>query len=368
MHKVVISGYYGFNNIGDESILTSIIYNLKEKVEDIDITVLSVNPQSTVQKHQVEAINRKAVVDIYKSIKKCDLLISGGGSLLQDVTSGRSMTYYLGVILIGMVLRKKIMIYSQGIGPVNRGFNQWLMKWVLNYVDCITVRDIKSKDTLIKLGVRKPSIHITSDPVIGLQKVGIEEGRKKLIQSGIDPHGKKPLIGFALRGWKSNEQYQEQMGKLADEMMEKLNAQVVFLPFHYGEDLCVLDGIHGKMEQPGVFMKERYSVDEMLSIVGNLDVLVGVRLHSLIFAAVMNIPMVAISYDPKIDSFMESLDLNSFTSLQELENVDIIGELRSILEKKQDEKVLLSQRVMKLKNKLAMNEEIVNQLLAKGER
>ena len=87
MVRILISGYYGFNNIGDESILQAVVDNLRGKLSDIEVTVLSQNPDFTAQKYEVHSVNRKSVKDIVKAIKNCDLLISGGGSLLQDVTS-----------------------------------------------------------------------------------------------------------------------------------------------------------------------------------------------------------------------------------------------------------------------------------------
>ena len=68
MNKIVISGYYGFNNIGDESILTAIISNIRENIDNIDITVLSKDPELTSKKHKVDAINRKSMLTIIKEI------------------------------------------------------------------------------------------------------------------------------------------------------------------------------------------------------------------------------------------------------------------------------------------------------------
>ena len=114
MIHILISGYYGFNNIGDESILRAVVDNLRTKLDNIDITVLSKNPNSTAQKYGVDSVNRKSVKDIIKAVRKCDLLISGGGSLLQDVTSKKSILYYLMIIWVGLFFRKKVFIYSQG--------------------------------------------------------------------------------------------------------------------------------------------------------------------------------------------------------------------------------------------------------------
>ena len=103
MHRIVISGYYGFNNIGDESILKAVVDNLRDRIEDIDITVLSQNPESTREKFGVKAVDRMSVAQIVKSIARSDLLISGGGSLLQDVDS--------------LVFRKKSVYLQPGDRP-----------------------------------------------------------------------------------------------------------------------------------------------------------------------------------------------------------------------------------------------------------
>ncbi|MDF2548728.1 MAG: polysaccharide pyruvyl transferase [Anaerosolibacter sp.] len=364
MAKIVISGYYGFNNIGDESILTSIVNNLKQAIPNVDITVLSVNPQSTEKKHGVKAINRKNAMQILQEIKNCDLLISGGGSLLQDVTSGKSISYYLGVIMMGLMMKKRVMIYSQGIGPVNRSYNRMLVKYVLNKVDCITVRDEKSKDELLNIGVNIPPVFITADPVIGLDKVPLELGRTQLIKEGLEADNGKPIIGFAIRGWKKNDRLKSVLAKTADRLIEKLDVQVVFVPFHYGEDIRFMEEIEEEMNQKAVFVKHKYDVQEMLGITGNFDLLIGVRLHSLIFAAIMNVPMIGISYDPKNDSFMASLEQKCLCEVEELALEDLLIDIEAKWANLQGEKEILKKCVIQLKDKLALNEKLVRDLLA----
>ena len=91
MSKIVISGYYGFNNAGDEALLTAILAALRAKEPKADITVISGNPGNTIAKHQVKSLYRFAAVRLLRAIREADLVISGGGSLLQDVTSKRSL-------------------------------------------------------------------------------------------------------------------------------------------------------------------------------------------------------------------------------------------------------------------------------------
>lgn len=366
MHKIVISGYYGFNNIGDESILTSIVDNLKERIADIEITVLSVNPQSTAERHKVRAIDRKNIVQIYRAIKKCDVLISGGGSLLQDVTSRRSISYYLVIMLMAILLGKKVMVYSQGIGPINRHINRHFVQWVLNKVDCITVRDEKSHKLLQDIGVNRPPMYVTADPVMSLKKGDIEIGKRRLIREGMQNGDRKPLIGFAIRGWQRNERLKENIAKTADKLIENFGVEVVFIPFHFGEDIQMMEDIEDAMEHEGIFVKNKYDIYEMLGIVGNLDLLIGVRLHSLIFAAIMNIPMIGISYDPKIDSFMESLGLSTLCSVDQLAYEDLLMEIENKRNQSTQDKEKLFYSVEKIQKKLEINEKLLKDLLKQG--
>ena len=172
MYNILISGYYGFNNIGDESILRTVIDNLREKLPDVEITVLSQSPARTAEKYAVKAAQRMNLWDIFRSVWRCDMLLSGGGSLLQDATSSRSILYYLFILRLAQLLGKRTFIYSQGIGPINAPRNRRLTASVLRRADGIVVRDSKSRDLLLELGVPDLLIHVTADPVIRVKAPG----------------------------------------------------------------------------------------------------------------------------------------------------------------------------------------------------
>lgn len=118
--KLVISGYYGFGNAGDEAMLAAILEAILDVIPNAEITVISGNPKDTMDKHGVKAISRLSPLPIIKALKGCDLLISGGGSLLQDVTSDRSLYYYLSIIRMAKWFNRPVMLYAQGIGPLLR--------------------------------------------------------------------------------------------------------------------------------------------------------------------------------------------------------------------------------------------------------
>ena len=144
MSKILISGYYGFANAGDEAMLTAIIESLRQVEKNVELTVLSGNPEDTAAKHQVCSVYRFNPLGIIRAMKDSELIISGGGSLLQDVTSKRSLLYYLSIIGLGKFFGKKVMLFAQGIGPIRAKWARKLTSLVCNEADLITVRDSES--------------------------------------------------------------------------------------------------------------------------------------------------------------------------------------------------------------------------------
>lgn len=364
MNKITISGYYGFNNMGDESILRALVSDLKMNVEGIDITVLSKNPELTESKHMVKAISRKNLFQIIKSIKNCDLLISGGGSLLQDSTSKKSIIYYLAIMYIGIFLRKKVLIYSQGIGPINSSFNKWLTKLVLDKVDVITLRDGKSEQELREINIKNPNVYVTADPVIALEPGELSKGLEILKAEGLNGSGRK-LVGFAVRGKAKSEEFVAELAAISDRLTEEQDLSVVFIPFHHGEDIEILSRIESKMKNEAIFLNKSYEIPELLGIVGNMDVLVGERLHSIVFSAVMSVPMIALSYDPKIENFMNNISEEVFSKIDKLDFESLYEEINRKLDFECENKNRIKKKMSDLREKLKKNTTEIARLLGK---
>jgi len=305
-NRIVLSGYYGFNNLGDEAVLYSILRTLRTAKPDLKFTVLSNDPSKTKKAYNVEAVNRWSLKEVLRALYQCDLLISGGGSLLQDTTSPKSLLYYLGVVFLAKLLDKKVIYYAQGVGPINSYLGRKLVPLVSNMVDIIAVRDQDSKNLLQQLGVKKPPIYVKADAVLGLYRNEIERksGQDLLERYGIDLSNKRPMIGIAVRQWQGLTGYLKAVAQLADELIRR-GYRVLLLPMHFPEDVTVSRELTRLMEEEPVLIKEQCSVVEMLGVIGELDLMIGMRLHSLIMAAVMGVPSVGISYDPKVDSFLK---------------------------------------------------------------
>lgn len=319
MSNVVISGYYGSRNAGDEAMLAAMVEVLSDFDPKINITVISANPKDTRQRHGVAAVGWLDLPGIFASLRRADLLISGGGSLLQNVTSRRSLYYYLLMIFLAHVAGTPVMLYAQGIGPINGTFARWAMGYIGNRVKMITVRDRGSLQELESLGVTVPPVKPTADPVHAIHQADKGIGQKILRQQGAAA-GEKPLVCISVREWCGLEHYKKVVAQAADAIAEEFNAQVVFLPMQYPEDVKTAETVAAMTQHPVVILPEEYNTVELLSIVGNMELLISIRLHALIFAGVMGVPMVGISYDPKVDRFLESVGESAAGNI---ENIDL---------------------------------------------
>lgn len=321
MSRIVLSGYYGFGNIGDEAILFSIIKELRRKERKIEIVVLSGSPEETSKSYKVDTVKRWNFFQVLCELIKADLLISGGGSLLQDIKGLRSILYYLGIILLAKLLGKPVFFYAQGVGPVQSYLGKVLVRLVINMVDEITVRDRDSKEFLAELGVRR-SVWVTADPVLGLkvEELHRDAGGKLLKRTGIDPGAEleKPIVAFAIRDWKGLQEYKKAIARVADDLVRQ-GWQVLLLPMHFPTDVAACRELENIMEEESKVLKEKCSVEEMMGVFTYLELVVGVRLHALILAAVAGVPFVAVSYDPKIDAFLKEMEVAGAGKIETLD-------------------------------------------------
>ncbi len=324
MPKVVISGYYGFKNNGDEAMLYAMLKALGQRVRGFDPVVLSSDPEETGRFFGVRAVPRHDLRLILNELRRADLLISGGGGLLQDVTGPNSILYYLGVVTMARMLQKPVFFYGQGIGPVRTALGRTLMRLVVNRVDMITVRDRESKDELAGLGVVRPRVEVTADPALGLDVAEIkpEPGVAILEGAGVTPGS--DLVGVSVRAWKGLVAYKGVIARVCDHIAAR-GRRVVFLPMHYPVDIAVSREIASLMKQSPVIIERRLDFKEMLSLMAQTRMIMGMRLHFLIFGAILNIPMVGISYDPKVDRFLSLVDMPSGGSVDNLDYHRLVG-------------------------------------------
>ncbi len=306
--RIVISGYYGFGNVGDEAVLSGILGALRERLPAARITVLSAAPASTRRTHNVHAVPRGGL-RLLGTLAGADLFISGGGSLIQDATSARSAVYYLALLALAALLSRRTMIYAQGIGPLRRGWVRRFARSVLERTDLITVRDDDSLRFLRELGVTA-GIHVVADPVFALDPAPDVHVRELL-----GPRG-APRIGVALRPW-GDDTYTRAVVEAVQVVRGSVGgAQVVVFAFHPARDLAIC---RTAAELLGAQVVADLLPREMMAAVGTLDLLVGVRLHALIAAIAAGVPPVGLSYDPKVDGLFRRVGIGHLLPVEGLQ-------------------------------------------------
>lgn len=307
---VVVSGYYGFANSGDEAVLHAILTALRAEAKaasvELRVIVLSGNPAETARIHQVEAAHRMRPREVLGALRRADAVISGGGSLLQDVTSGKSVLYYLAVIRLAQLLRKPVYVYAQGIGPIhNRSRFGPMIRSAFRRCRFISVRDAESKELLTAFGLEPARIEVVPDPVMGMG------AGHSFVEQTVEG---RPKVGVSVRYWRED---REELSAIADSLLQiakaRSDAHFTFLPFHLPSDREASEWTAERLLAMGI-PQEKVDVhpgtehpSEMLRLVGGCDVLIGMRLHSLIYAATVGVPPVGVSYDPKIDQFVRRL-------------------------------------------------------------
>ena len=308
-YNVVMSGYYGFSNAGDDAILQSIHEGIVAASDDISITVLSNNPELTWNLCGLEAVPRFRILKVLRALRRCDALLSGGGSLLQDRTSTRSLMYYLAIIRGAELFHRPVMLYANGIGPVNKPANRRRVKRAVERAALVTLRDRSSARELQEMGVTRPDLHVTADPVFNLPPASRERG-EELIASAQLPQG-VPFAAVSVRDWPGTGEFPRQLAALCDHLRRTHGLEILFLMMQPGHDRGATQQVQQAMEEPSYRLEASCTPQELMAVLGQAKLCVAMRLHTLIFAARMAVPCMGLVYDPKVESYLQELDMPS---------------------------------------------------------
>ncbi|MBQ4115697.1 polysaccharide pyruvyl transferase CsaB [bacterium] len=286
MTKYVVSGYIGFDNFGDEVIAQVLVSHLKSLHAE-KITLISSKPLKTSQIYGVESVG---MLKFFSAIADSDVLISGGGSLLQDVTSLKSLIYYLVVIVTALLFKKKVVIFAQGFTPFRTKLGEFLTKTVLKKCNSITVRDVNSKEMLNSWGIMCKQI---ADPVFGIEIPNAE---------------KREGVGIQLRHTPEfNICFLE---KLADIISEQFgNKKIKLLSLQDALDLEILQTFSAMLKQRGIESKilSNLTTTEIVKEISGLEYLIGMRFHALLVSSVARVKTLGLAYDVKVENLSKQV-------------------------------------------------------------
>ena len=355
---VVICGAYGKGNSGDNAILNAIVEQLHHIDTDLPITALSRDPMETKLCAGIDAVYTFSVFKIGRLLRRTKLYISGGGTLMQDATSTRSLLYYLFSIRQAHRRGCKVMLYGCGIGPISKERNQKRTAKVLNrYVNIISVRDRYSIDTLEQLGVTEPEIHLNADPALLIDPPDTDELRSYLRRSGLVEG--KSYVMIALRPWDG---FTEKIGAFAA-AAEYLHREYGLIPLLYAmepaRDEAAVKAVAEKIHCPHLVLSAGTNGAEILALVRRMSLVISMRLHTLIFASGQGVPVVGIVYDPKVSGFLDYLGQDLYLPLQEVN----LGALADLIDAAMAEEPFESENIQRLRRLSAENEALARRLL-----
>jgi len=289
--RLVISGYYGYGNAGDEAVLAGMLELLAAAgVDRSDVTVLSGDPAQTVAAHDVAAVSRWNPVRVAVALRRADGLISGGGGLLQDVTSARPVAYYASVMQLARMLRRPYAIVAQGLGPLRRSPNRRIARYVLEHAAYVSFRDDRSIALARRIGVRRSIDRAADTALAAVSAAG----------GAVERPGKHVVV--AVRGGSAADSV---LGPLRGAVAELARRRrVVALPMHGAVDTDVSAALVAGIGGASV-ARPAGSLGETLETIAEASVVIGMRLHALILAAAAGVPAIGISYDPKVDAFAQ---------------------------------------------------------------
>ena len=285
--RPLLCGYYGEHNIGDDLLLQALLNQLPVGCQPL----VTAHDEAEVRaRFRVPTCQRRSLATVITALGRCDALVLGGGSLLQDSTSFNSLLYYAALIMAARFRRLPVLLWGQGLGPLRRRRSRALVRALLPLVQGISWRDGASAAMAARWGRSAP---VGADPVWSLPPSPWQGEQGPLVLCW----RRTPLLDVA--GWRHLLHAVDQLASLAG------GREVIWLPFHRDQDRGLLAWLQEQTLVPEPLARRSREVelgdaDGCRTLFAGAGLVLAMRLHGLILAAVAGAPCVALSYDPKV--------------------------------------------------------------------
>lgn len=341
--RVLIGGYCGFGNVGDEALLLALLEKLGERLPEVKPVVLSQDPERTTAEYGTEAIDRWNFFKIWRELKWARLFLLGGGGLLQDATSFRSALYYLWLIRLAQMRRVPVFLLGQGIGPLRSRPLQRMAARRLKRAEYIVVRDEQSRELLNSWGVDRGQLARGYDLALSL----------RLVQRPVE---QRDLLAVSLRELPGGNRtrFITKVARALDRVCVQLGLRPAFIPLHPEHDLALTEAVRAAMAEESLALDlAGLKVLEALQVLAEAKLMLGGRLHALVFSLIIGIPFVGLSYDPKVDEFVHLVERTAEMEIPLLKATEVTEEglleaLESLWENREDYRERLGQAARKL--------------------
>ena len=353
---IMLSGYYGYANSGDDALLDAVIKALRKERNDLSILVLSRNPQETMRDYGVFSIHRLNFFRVRRYMKKTRLIVYGGGSHMQDNTSTRSLVYYTFLIHMAKFMGMRVMLYGNGIGPLSKARNVQKARRALNICDYISLRDPESLAYIKTIGVKNQNVALSIDPVFSLEQEIIsldvlgKESEFAALREG-------SFFIISLRPWQDNEPaFVEKMAVIINYAAKKYSLTPILIPLQM-MDVSILRETAKRLDCQSVFLTKVYDYKIITAIISRAEFAICMRLHALIYAAGAGLPIIGLVYDPKVSNFISYMNETTQVSTSNLD----VDELKKMVDE-------IRQDPAAAKEKIATERERLKKLSGKDAR
>lgn len=341
MTKILIAGTdYGLQNVGDDAILGAMLEQFRS-LDGVEITVATKNAGPMAEwlgVKTVECAGKFNLLKVYRAIFSADVLVVGGACVISDYQAGLKglISGYPGfgitLIATAKLLGKPVMVYAIGVEEIHSKLKKLFVKWAYNLADVITLRDQGSLDLLRDgFGVTKPKMEVTADPVMGMSapsELSVKEQAAKLGCFKDD----KPVVAISFAyGVDTRAELIQFVADMSDYVVNVLGAIVLFIPMNIiaSNDRAGVLKVVEKMERSDAVevLELPYGYEEVLALLGSVDLVISSRMHLLIFSSITMTPIVGISRVPKTNQYLNFFGLKSLVSTDNLEFSSVRSDL-----------------------------------------